>query len=170
MFVLLSIPLGAEELGLLPTCYTQGTASIIVICSSVWLRHAAILGPIPRDPRCGDNRNVLARVVNKIYSILSRLLLLTRPCWKTLLWQDIQTQVPFGSLHFKEDTCQQRSLQLGSLVIFDIVKIIYHKIPLITSLLYQQSTASTWPIRPCPLVADNCRDEYLYIMLNCGHE
>ena len=66
MFVLLSIPLGAEELGLLPTCYTQGTASIIVICSSVWLRHAAILGPIPRDPRCGDNRNVLARVVNKI--------------------------------------------------------------------------------------------------------
>ena len=49
MFVPLSLPLGEEELGLLPTCYTQGTASIIVICSSEWLRHAAILGPIPRD-------------------------------------------------------------------------------------------------------------------------
>ena len=66
MFVPLSLPLGEEELGLLPTCYTQGTASIIVICSSEWLRHAAILGPIPGDPRCGDNRNVLAEVVNEI--------------------------------------------------------------------------------------------------------
>ena len=66
MVVPLSLPLGEEELGLLPTCYTQGTASIIVICSSEWLRHAAILGPLPGDPRCGDNRNVLARVVNKI--------------------------------------------------------------------------------------------------------
>ena len=66
MFVPLSLPLGEEELGLLPTCYTQGTASIIVIYSSEWLRHAAILGPLPGNPRCGDNRNVLARVVNKI--------------------------------------------------------------------------------------------------------
>ena len=54
MFVPLSLPLGEEELGPLPTCYTQGTASIIVICSSVWLRHAAILGLLPGDPRCGD--------------------------------------------------------------------------------------------------------------------
>ena len=44
-----------------------------------------------------------------------------------------------GSLHLNEDTCLQRSLQLGSLVILDIVKIIYHNIPLMTSLLQQHS-------------------------------
>ena len=166
MFVPLSLPLGAEELGLLPTW--QGTASIIVICSSVWLRHAAILGPIPGDPRCGDNRNVLAKVVNKI--LRNTIFIVGITAFSFLKDTVITGYSNSGSLHFNEDTCQQRPLQLGSLVIFDIVKIIYRNIPLITSLLYQQSTASTWPIRPCPLVADNCRDEYLYIMLNCGHE
>ena len=84
MFVPLSLPLRKEELGILPTCYT----SIIVICSSERLRHAAILGPIPGDPRCGDNRNVLAEIVNEILrnaifgvGIYYCLLLVVRHCY-----------------------------------------------------------------------------------------
>ena len=81
MFVPLSLPLGEEELGLLPTCYTQGTASIIVICSSEWLRHAAILGPIPGDVEIIEMfwLELSTKFYGTQYSILSRRLLLTPP-------------------------------------------------------------------------------------------